>query len=261
MHTHEGCFADKVVQSVFCVAPHKQNGAASLANALRRTLINQVPCYAAVKIVEHKYEADMVLDVLAHTLALVPITFKGAGDMLDVLQTFSATNQGTVMFKLCVACSSLDDCDPGMLFREVTTADMQWCPTDFDKDFPTDLQPHVTFSTIPLLHLKPGQAVHLDIICAPGIGEQHSKWSVVCPAFLRYPKQVEVLSPNNIDDKDQEDQEAAVRQDALTNPSNSTMELCVETTSAVSPLDAVETSCKILRNQLHDLQASLSAFS
>jgi DNA-directed RNA polymerase I and III subunit RPAC1 len=76
----------------------------------------------------------------------------------------------------------------------VMTSDMKWVPLQDQKErFPKGIRP--VHEDIPIIKLRPGEELSLDLYCIKGTGEKNSKWSPVCPATYRLLPEVEITEP------------------------------------------------------------------
>ena len=221
-----------------------------VVNALRRVIISETPCYAAVSVHSLTYTADMPLEVLAERLALVPIAFPNT-DLVQALKQYATgtaevQENATLTFQLKAECTYIDDCDAKVLYKELQTRHLKWVPNESQKTLDKSCWPRVVHESIPLVQLRPGQAVDLVIKCVPGTGNKHAKWSVACPATYRY------LTPHPLDSQQQQQHIATGKSvDELVNDPDDSLIFSLETTGAVSATSAVRTALAILRHQLN----------
>lgn len=166
---------------------------ASLANALRRILLAEVPTVA----IEHVFMVDntsaVACELLAHRLGLVPLAVDAAA--LDARGDSPATDANTVVFSLKAACRRGPD--GGVIGDRVTSGDLVWLPggsampaetgatfsTDQSARFPAGAAP--VHDDILLARLGPGQAVECECHAVVGTGGDHAKWSPVATAWYR----------------------------------------------------------------------------
>ncbi|CAD6896721.1 unnamed protein product [Tilletia controversa] len=174
---------------------------ASIANALRRTLIAEVPTVA----IEHVYvfnNTSIVQDeVLAHRLGLVPLdipphvlNFKGPDD--------EGNDTNTVVFYLDATCTRNEaakkgETDPEKLYNNasVTSSQLSWSPRGGQEEDFGGHQLRPVLPDILLAKLRPGQTVNLELHCEKGIGKDHAKFSPVCPGSYRLLPKITILPP------------------------------------------------------------------
>ena len=172
----------------------------SLANALRRAMIAEVPTMA----IEHvfiKNNTSIIQDeVLAHRLGMIPLRIdprkfemKKKGD--------PTTEKNTVILKMDVRC---DDSHPKDATLSVVSDALTWLPGG------TELEPEVfkaewgadqrdmvkepvraVHDDILVAKLRSKQEISLECHCVKGTGEDHAKWSPVATAWYKlYPEVV-----------------------------------------------------------------------
>lgn len=168
----------------------------SLANALRRILLAEVPTVA----IEHVFMVDntsvIACEILAHRLGLVPLAVDPAA-LKPRLPGEAATADNTVVFSLKAAC--VRGADGGVAGDRVVSGDLVWRPagsampaetaTVFDGDqsclFAGAAPPAPVHGDILLAKLRPGQAVELEAHAVVGAGGDHAKFSPVATAWYR----------------------------------------------------------------------------
>jgi DNA-directed RNA polymerase alpha subunit len=227
-----------------------------VANALRRVIINETPCYAAAAVHSLTYTADMPLEVLAERLALVPIAFPNT-DLVQALKQYATgtaemQENATLTFQLKAECKDIDDCDAKVLYKELLTRHLTWMPNESQNTLDECSRPRVVHQSIPLVQLRPGQAVDLVIKCVPGTGNKHAKWSVACPATYRYltPHPLDSQQPNpqfGLHGDGRQDQKCI---EELVNDPDDAIIFSLETTGAVPAKNTVLTALTILKQQL-----------
>jgi len=151
----------------------------SIANALRRILLAEVPTVAIETVYIQDNTSILQDEVLSHRLGLVPI--KADPRLFD---DYSAeddpTDLNTVVFKLDVTCESGD----GDFTRSAYSGDLEWQPQgDQAEKFPEGIRP--VHGDIPLVVMKPGQSVRLEAHCHKGVGKDHTKYSPCATASYR----------------------------------------------------------------------------
>ncbi|KAL5498080.1 RPC40 [Sanghuangporus vaninii] len=165
----------------------------SIANAIRRTLIAEVPTIA----IEHVYvwnNTSVIHDeVLAHRLGLVPLNVDpGLFEMRD--NDGDATDRNTLVFKLEVECrekpgAPADSSDPDELYENhlVTAGLLRWEPQgeQADMDQLEGRPPGPTNPNIVLAKLRPGQVIEMECHAIKNVGKEHAKWSPVATASYR----------------------------------------------------------------------------
>ncbi|KAJ3115508.1 DNA-directed RNA polymerases I and III subunit RPAC1 [Phlyctochytrium bullatum] len=171
---------------------------ASIANALRRTMISEVPTMAIEKVYVHSNTSIIQDEVLAHRLGLIPIKadprkfrFKEIDD--------GPTDLNTIVFQLHVKCEA----PPGSRGRDpavpqqynVLSKDLKWVPEGDQAERFAETPISTVHEDILIAKLRPGQEIHLDLHCQKGIGKEHAKWSPVATASYRLLPHIDILSP------------------------------------------------------------------
>jgi len=172
----------------------------SLANALRRAMIAEVPTMA----IEHvfiKNNTSIIQDeVLAHRLGMIPLRIdprkfemKKKGD--------PTTEKNTVILKMDVRC---DDSHPKDATLSVVSDALTWLPggTELepevfeaewgaDQSSMLDEPVRVVHDDILVAKLRAKQEISVECHCVKGTGEDHAKWSPVATAWYKlYPEVV-----------------------------------------------------------------------
>ena len=216
---------------------------ASIANALRRIMLAEVPTVA----IEHVYiemNSSIIHDeVLAHRLGLVPIKVdprefveRGAED--------DANSANTIVFSLDVSCpasaafaSSSSSSTPMLpaasssssssssssaaaatasILSEggapytlpVYSSQLVWCPQgDQEERFGVNgIRP--VHEDILLAKLRPGQSIKLEAHCQKGVGKDHAKFSPVATAAYRLMPHIAAAPGTKEEDEEEEEEEA-----------------------------------------------------
>ncbi|OCH88520.1 insert subdomain of RNA polymerase alpha subunit [Obba rivulosa] len=161
---------------------------ASIANALRRIMIAEVPTMA----IEHVYiwnNTSVIHDeILAQRLGLVPL---GVDPRTFEFRTPSdaPTDRNTLVFRLNVACERVKSAPRGsasaFTHEHVKSGDLEWVPQGEQAAVFADKPPAPTNKEIVLAKLRPGQEVEMELHAIKGVGKEHAKWSPVATASYR----------------------------------------------------------------------------
>lgn len=190
---------------------------ASIANAIRRVLIAEVPTVAVEHVYVFKNTSIVQDEVLAHRLGLVPIgfdpdlfTFKDPGQAGD--------DENTLVFLLNASCTRNPqykkngrhvstgklETDPLKLYdnAHVTSGMMIFSPQGGQADWnwaspnnPSGAEPAPVNKDIVLAKLRPGQSVEMELHCVKGVGKDHAKFSPVATATYRLLPAIDILRP------------------------------------------------------------------
>jgi DNA-directed RNA polymerases I and III subunit RPAC1 len=185
---------------------------ASLANAIRRILIAEVPTLAIETVYVHNNTSVLADEVLAHRLGLIPL--RGSLEGLELMVPFQKadeehdvvgndkTDYNTVTMRLEVECTynesaDKNEKDPKKRFHNshVYAQDLLFDPigrqTDWFKDDPiVPVNPEILITK-----LRPGQVIDMEIHCVRGIGMDHAKFSPVATATYRLLPKIDILKP------------------------------------------------------------------
>lgn len=160
---------------------------ASIANALRRTLISGVPTIAIERINVLTNTSKIEDETISHMVGLVPLCSQRA---LPVeLMPAAATAMGLLPLPFpgeCGVCSGGErDCDAcGVSMRLYAKGPKLVTTLDIESDDPTVTPAHLD-PPIAFFSLAEGEELRLDCVAHKGIGSVHSKWSPVCPVRYR----------------------------------------------------------------------------
>jgi len=165
---------------------------ASIANALRRAMMAEVPTMAIDK-VEFKQNSTVLHDdFLAHRLGLIPLTSVHAGwntEAISEAQDFQYNRDCscsaycpncTVNFEINVKCEGEE--------RKVTTKDLI-------PEMEGDSRCQVACregEEILICKMRKGQHLHVNAQAQKGIGKEHAKWNPCCTAYFAYEPEVEL---------------------------------------------------------------------
>ncbi|GHJ88372.1 hypothetical protein NliqN6_4774 [Naganishia liquefaciens] len=197
---------------------------ASIANALRRIVIAEVPTVAIENVYVYNNTSIIQDEVLAHRLGLVPIKVDPRKvkwkpqPTPDLAET--ANDENTIVFGLTVTCSRRpnvrrDETDPEKLYENanVYSSEIKWqhkgrqykhltlprpldVPDDGEEHLPQDGEfdepPKPVLDDILLAKMRPGQQLNLLLYCIKGIGKTHAKWSPVATASYRLLPHIEI---------------------------------------------------------------------
>lgn len=164
---------------------------ASIANALRRIILAEVPTVAIENVWIITNSGIIQDEVLAHRVGLVPI--KVDPRLLKYVQSESGeTDEDTLVFHLNVHNRNMDDVvEPGDTSTyvgpsgKVLSKHLTWIPIETQKEIFADGGVSVVNPDILLTKLGPGQAVEFEAHCCKGIGKDHAKFQPVATVSYR----------------------------------------------------------------------------
>ena len=181
------------------------NTDASVANALRRVMLCEVPTMAIDKVEFVENTTVLHDDFIAHRLGLIPLTSDNAGFNTQQSEDINGLGQGpalsdfqynrycscnafcplcTVHFDLNVKCTS----DETMY---VTTKHLK---SDYESRCSVAVGGAVgnDGDDILIVKMRKGQSLKLKAAAQKGIGKEHAKWGPCCTAVFAYEPEVEL---------------------------------------------------------------------
>jgi len=128
-----------------------------MANALRRTVISEVPVMAVEEVTFQDNSSILNDEVLAHRLGLLPLTTD--------LKTYNFVSDCTCKGKGCGKCTA------------ILTLDVQGPKTVYAEDLKsTDPEITPVYPKTPLVKLTDNQKIKLEAKAILGFGSHHIKW-------------------------------------------------------------------------------------
>ncbi|KAJ2800053.1 DNA-directed RNA polymerase core subunit rpc40, partial [Coemansia furcata] len=179
---------------------------ASIANALRRILLAEIPTMAIETVYMINNTGIVQDEILAHRLGLIPImadpdffSWKRPED--------PPTDENTVVFKLLVNCTrnlnaSPDETDPNKLYIDssVFSSQLIWDPKGDQATRFADRPIKPIHDDILITKLRPGQTINCEMHCQKGVGKDHAKFSPVATASYRLLPEIQILQDITGDD-------------------------------------------------------------
>ncbi|KAG8857819.1 DNA-directed RNA polymerase core subunit rpc40 [Tulasnella sp. 330] len=161
---------------------------ASIANALRRILLAEVPAMAIEDVYIFNNTSVIHDEILAQRLGLVPLSIDPRA--LDMRGPDGPTDRDCIVFKLEVTCtynpkSVQGEVDPSKRYRNpnVYSRDLVFAPQGDQAERFKEYPPRPANGNILLAKLRPGQTIETEIHAQKGIGSLHAKWSPVVPSL------------------------------------------------------------------------------
>lgn len=159
---------------------------ASIANALRRVMIAEVPTIA-IDLVEIECNSTVLNDeFLAHRLGLIPLTSERAMEMRFSRDCDACDGDGqceycSVEFYLRVKCISDQTVD--VTSKDLLSSDHTVVPVDYSDSASENSESN---RGIIIVKLRRGQELRLRAIARKGIGKDHAKWSPAATVTFMY---------------------------------------------------------------------------
>ena len=149
----------------------------AFANALRRTMIAEVPCMTIDDVFVFDNSSVIPDEVLAHRIGLVPIVT----DLDSYVLPEKCECGSDLGCSLCRVVLTLD-VDAEIESRTVTSGDLV---SEDPRVVPVS-------PDIPLAKLAPGQSIRLEAYARLGIGKIHAKWQPVSTAIYQHVAEISV---------------------------------------------------------------------
>lgn len=161
----------------------------SMANAIRRIMIAEVPTLAIDKVTINANTSPLHDEYIAHRLGLIPLGTDRIDDFkfrFDCDSCDGECDKCAVEFKLSM---SGGEHNPVV----VTSQSIHRKTTRIDGELPYSVNPvHDSGNPsdgdsrgIVIARLAPGQSIDMDMVARKGIGKDHAKWSPVCTVAYR----------------------------------------------------------------------------
>ncbi|BGP58066.1 hypothetical protein JCM8202_006234 [Rhodotorula sphaerocarpa] len=175
---------------------------ASVANALRRIVIAEVPTVAIENVYVWNNTSIIQDEVLAQRLGLIPLAIDPR--KIDMKQSPDEvpTDLNTVVFSLVARCTRNRDVkkgetDPAKIWSgiQVLSSDLQYSPRGGQSDMFAADPPRPAVDNILIAKMRGGQEIVAELHCNKGVGKDHAKWSPVATASYRLLPSIEILSP------------------------------------------------------------------
>jgi len=155
-----------------------ENCDASIANALRRIMISEVPTVAVEQIGMLQNTSILPDEMLAQRIGMVPINvdasfMENEKEFLNFDMSVMAREKPINVYSSSLVCK-LDESQKQRLEGKQI--------------------PRPVHDDILLAKLLPGQRIHLRAACRVGVGATHARWSPVATAYYRLVPKVEILN-------------------------------------------------------------------
>ena len=168
----------------FRVTLHVKDIRLQVLNAIRRTVISDVPTMAVDKIVVTSNTSVFYDEYIAHRIGLVPLTSETALEKYRDPETCREASESDLFSSDCFATLVLEKSNPPNSGENIVVYSGDMKPLD------PDVKP--VFDKIPLVILGPGHEIRLEAHARLGRGREHAKWSPVSVAYHRYIAEINV---------------------------------------------------------------------
>jgi DNA-directed RNA polymerase I and III subunit RPAC1 len=167
---------------------------ASIANALRRIMMAEVPT-VAIETVFFEDNTSIIQDeVLAHRLGLIPLKVD-ASKLEEWVKGTEETTVDTLVILLNIECpQNSGNSKDALVNNRVYSHHLKWNPMeDQDNLFPDGVFP--VHDDILIAELSPGQNIRLSCYAHKGIGRDHAKFSPVSTASYKLLSEIILKQP------------------------------------------------------------------
>ncbi|WRT67802.1 uncharacterized protein IL334_004776 [Kwoniella shivajii] len=175
---------------------------ASIANALRRVMIAEVPTVAVEEVYVWNNTSIMQDEVLCHRVGLVPLKIDPRSLNYKPSQQAHPHETDTIVLELRVRCDrkpgvDKSEKDPRKLYYDsnVYTGMMTWSPSGDQARKYKGKEPKPVDQDILLCKLRPGQQIDLHCFARKGVGMDHAKFSPVATASYRLLPHIIIREP------------------------------------------------------------------
>ncbi|KAM7474702.1 hypothetical protein LguiB_021945 [Lonicera macranthoides] len=166
---------------------------ASIANALRRVMIAEVPT-VAIDLVEIEVNSTVLNDeFIAHRLGLIPLSSERAMSMRFSRDCDACDGDGqceycSVEFHLRAKC--MNDQTLYVTSNDLYSSDHTVVPVEFTDTPINDINDELRGITI--VKLRRGQELNLRAIARKGIGKDHAKWSPAATVTFMFEPEIHI---------------------------------------------------------------------
>ena len=146
-----------------------QGSTPAFANALRRIMISEVPTMAIDSVDFHENDSVLFDEVLAHRLALIPLTFDP--EKFNFKASCKCGGKGC---PLCQVVFVIEKTGPGIAY----SVDMKSSNKEVKAASPD----------FPIVELLEGQNLKVEATAILGTGKDHAKWQAANASYQYYPE-------------------------------------------------------------------------
>lgn len=135
----------------------------SVANSVRRFIINEVPTMSVEEILIVENTSSLTNEILSHRISLVPF--------FSDLERYRAREE--------CDCGSKLGCEKCVVRYVLKKEGAEGLVTAYSRDMTAEdssTTVHPASADIPIVKLGPGQSIELELYVRVGRGKQHSKW-------------------------------------------------------------------------------------
>lgn len=160
----------------------------SIANALRRVILAEVPTIA-IELVEIEKNTTVLNDeFIAHRLGLIPLVSTDVHNMKTIYEAGEDEEVQDVVFTLDIVCTSEDTLS--------VTSDDLILDVEYPRVAPIGYRGRDASSRdvkgILIVKMRKGQELRLKAIARKGIGKDHAKWNPVATAVFQHLPEISI---------------------------------------------------------------------
>lgn len=158
----------------------------SIANALRRVILAEVPTIA-IELVEIEKNTTVLNDeFIAHRLGLIPLVSTDVHNMKTIYEAGEDEEVEDVVFTLDVVCTSEDTLS--------VTSDDLILDSNYPRVAPIGYRGRESRDVkgILIVKMRRGQELRLKAIARKGIGKDHAKWNPVATAVFQHLPEISI---------------------------------------------------------------------
>ncbi|TNY19054.1 DNA-directed RNA polymerase [Rhodotorula diobovata] len=174
---------------------------ASVANAIRRIVIAEVPTVAIENVYIWNNTSIIQDEVLAQRLGLIPLAIDPRKVEAKKTADEPPTDLNTVVFSLVARCTRRADVkkgetDPDKIWNgvHVLSSALEFSPRGGQPALFGSNTPKPAIDDILVAKMRGGQEIVAELHCNKGIGKDHAKWSPVATASYRLLPTIQLLS-------------------------------------------------------------------
>jgi len=161
----------------------------SIANALRRVILSEVPTMAIELVTVHTNTSCLTDEYLCHRLGLIPLRSEAAKDY-EYTQECTCTD-GCKRCRVEFSLNKALPIDSTIETINITSKDLLTVQEDKSEVVPAIFEndKEEQEDSILIAKIKRGQEISMSCIATKGVGKMHAKWSPACIAtFLQVPQ-------------------------------------------------------------------------
>lgn len=158
----------------------------SVANALRRIMLSEVPSMAIEKVYIYNNTTIIQDEVLAHRLGLIPLKADPRFFEYKIDPKEDGTDNDTLEFELKFRCGKKEKDGPSYEKNyNCYSNQIKWLPKGRQATLYKEKDIGPIYGDILIAKMRPGHELDLKLLAVKGIGKDHAKFSPVATAWYR----------------------------------------------------------------------------